>query len=244
MRQAPAISAGAALRAIAFGAGLCGLIAGVSCRSETWDLLLDSGGRSGLSTAGAGSTSALSGGNAGGDSGDGDLDGSAGKSGIGGRTGASGAAGTASQAGNGSLGPCLAGEQCTDGGVICPPSALLCDRCQTMKDCTSNDSPLCVDGRCAECDVHGTDCAANEICYPITLRCATACKMDADCASDHDHPWCDSFGACVACRSNANCGMAHGHTANYCYLSECVDCFADKQCPADEVCVGLRCQSK
>ncbi len=232
MTESPGRFQCAARRLLALGAGLSTLAAGVGCERQTFDLLNAAGSpaasQGGMSAGGAEITV--------------EPDAGAGRGGMGDNGGTDGGG----RAGVPAAEPCLSGEQCTDGGLNCPASVPFCNRCQTSQDCAS-DAPFCdkEDGRCAECRVHGADCAAGEVCHPLTLRCEHACTKADDCAVDHNRPFCDPFGACVSCSTNTDCRDLYGHTDGACFFGTCVECYVDKQCSAERpYCVGLRCQSK
>jgi hypothetical protein len=225
MRKGLASFCGAGLRAVVLGAGCTLLALGPGCERQTFDLLDPNQlGAAGHTGAGA-------------DSGGASMSGGKGGSPDSGNAGSSGVSVDD---------PCLPGDQCTDGGLNCPATVPFCNRCTTSKDCDVN-APFCDPdaGRCAECRVHGNDCSPGEICHPLTLRCVRACASASDCGSDHSHPLCDPFGACVSCGTTTDCQTLYGHSDDVCFFGTCVECYADQQCTSDKpYCVGLRCQNK
>jgi hypothetical protein len=247
MRKARAFSAGSVVRGTALGAALCASVVGPGCTRQSFNLLpLEAAGASAggaaafVPSAGATDISGAAGRD--------ELDAGAGKgggirSGFGGFHAFGGA--SATQGGGGaSQEPCLSGDQCTDGGLNCPPTVGSCKRCTMDSECDGNDYCDVQDGRCAECHAHGDDCAAGDICHPLTLRCERACKSAADCI-DHDRPLCDPFGACVSCNEAADCKALTGRPNDVCVFGACAECYEDKQCPMERpYCVGLQCQTK
>jgi hypothetical protein len=254
MRKARAYSAASVLRAVALGAALCAAAVAPGCTHESFNLLqVDAAGApaAGATSSAGGAASAGDTNFAGGASGANDLDAGAGKSGKGGsRNGLGGfhggaGASTAQAGGGGSQEPCLAGDQCVDGGLNCPPTVQFCKRCTSNSDC-DGDAPFCdiPDGRCAEC-LHPDDCPVGDVCHPLTLRCMHSCNVGADCVFDHDKPQCDMFHTCVSCNNDADCHEITGHQNDVCAFGTCKDCYDDWQCPPQrQYCVGLVCQTK
>ena len=271
MTEGPARSVGARRkRRIALAAAFCALAVGPACDRQTFDLL-DTAGNAGVAgfagaptQPGAGASDTLGGGGNGNEAGAGKAGTSGAHAGSGGSSGFGGF-GLAGSGGNPE--GCLPGDPCgTDGGgVICPPSVSFCERCESSKECQDDsDSPYCLAavGRCVQCRratttasvIPSEDCAVDEVCYPLTLRCAHACRTSNECADDHNHPVCDpQFGACVACTKDSSCRPFNGHPG-YCAYGTCVECdrsneeaasAAEVQCPDDKpYCVGLHCQNK
>jgi hypothetical protein len=148
---------------------------------------------------------------------------------------------------------CLPGQPCMNGGWFCPPTASLCVRCESKTDCQSySHLQFCSSaiGLCVECE-NDRDCGVDQVCHPITLRCAHRCQTSTDCGGDTEHPVCDQgVGACVECMKDLNCQVGHP----YCEFYTCVECNqsnanaapgAAAQCPIDKpYCNGLRCQSR
>lgn len=269
MTEGPTRSARTRRRGVALAAAFCVLAVGPGCERQTFDLL-DVAGNAGNPAGAAGSSGtqgAFGGGGSGNepDGGSGRVDGHSGAGaageGFGGGLGASGGVSFGGGFGHGgSFGSppgCVAGEPCIAGGLICPPTVPICQRCDTNKDCEANsDSPYCIPaiGRCVQCRPADDDCAIDEVCYPLTLRCAHHCQTSAQCVDDHSRPICDpQFGACVACMNDSNCRAFDGHPT-YCALGSCVECDqsnedaptpAAAQCPADRpFCFGFHCQSR
>jgi hypothetical protein len=252
MRKARAFSAGSVIRAVALGAALCAAAVAPGCTRESFNLLqVDAAGASAAGATNAASGAANAGDAAGSASGAKDLDAGASRggnrNGFGGFHGGAGAS-TTQLGGGGNQEPCLPGDQCTDGGLNCPPSVQYCKRCTSNNDC-DGEARFCdvQDGRCAECRVHGDDCPPGDICHPLTLRCMHSCNASADCVFDHTppQPQCDPFGACVSCIDAADCRQITGHPNDVCAFGDCADCYEDKQCPPQRpYCVGLICQTK
>ena len=256
MRKARAFSAGSVVRAVALGAALCAAAVAPGCTGESFNLLqVAAAGTGGAATAVAGAASAGAAPSAGGASGSNDLDAGAGRAGSphgfggfgGGFHGLGGATATQpSSGGNGQEEPCLAGDQCIDGGLNCPPTVQVCKRCTKDWQCTDSDARFCdtQDGRCAEC-LHTEDCPTGDICHPLTLRCMHYCNVGADCVFDHDKPQCDMFHACVSCNDASDCHEITGHPNDVCVFGTCADCYDDQECPTQRpYCVGLVCQTK
>ena len=260
MAEGPARSADTPGRTIALVAAFCALAVGLGCGHETFDLLNVAGntgvaGNAGSSRAGAGASSAPD--TIGGGGNGNEQDGGAGRMVMNHGAGVGGSAGFAQGGSIGNPTGCLAGEPCINGGVIvCPPTVSFCERCEAPRDCEGNsDSPYCIAvvGRCAQCRSKD-DCAIDEVCYPLTLRCAHHCQTSSECVDDQSHPICDAqLGACVACIKDSSCRPSNGHPS-YCAFGSCVECDqsndeaagpAAAQCPVDKpYCVGLHCQSK
>jgi hypothetical protein len=255
MRKARAFSAGSVIRAVALGAALCAGAVAPGCTRESFNLLqVDAAGASAAGASNnAGASNGASGAANAGDSGGAassanDLDAGAGRgggrNGFGGFHGGAGA--TTTQAGGGAnQAPCLAGDQCVDGGLNCPPTVQVCKRCTSNNDCDDSarfcDIP---DGRCAEC-LHPDDCPVGDVCHPLTLRCMHSCNVSSDCVFEHDKPQCDMFHTCVSCNNDADCHEITGHQNDVCAFGTCADCYDDRQCPPQrQYCVGLVCQTK
>ena len=255
MRKARAFSAGRVLRAVALGAALCAAAVAPGCTRESFNLLpVDAAGASaagatsaGGATSTGGATSAGTTNSAGGGaSGANDADAGPGRGGFHGFGGFHGGAGssTTQPGGGGNQEPCLAGDQCVDGGLNCPPTVASCKRCTSKNDCDS-DAPFCdvKDGRCAEC-LHNDDCPAGDICHLLTLRCMHSCNVSSDCVFERDKPLCDPFHACVSCIVDTDCHEITGHPKDVCTFGTCVDCYDNSGCPSQRpYCVGLVCQT-
>ncbi|HEX3851397.1 MAG TPA: hypothetical protein VHW01_10555 [Polyangiaceae bacterium] len=211
----------------------------------------------GASAAGTSATEGVSGAanagdSAGGASGAKELDAGTGKggnrNGMGGFHGGAGAS-TTQPGGSGNQDPCLAGDQCVDGGLDCPPTATqgVCKRCTKDWECADQpDAPFCdaQDGRCAEC-LRDDQCQAGYVCHRLTLRCMHSCNTSADCVFDRDKPQCDGFHTCVSCIVDTDCHEITGHQNDVCAFGTCADCYDDTQCPPQrQYCVGLVCQTK
>ena len=243
MSKGRPLSAGAAVRPIALGAALCALTVAPACGRQTFDLLQNSPDAGGSVSPSGGAGTAND--EAGAPDGGSQPDAGAGRAGSLGGHGGFGASGY----GGGSVeAPCLPGEECTDGGLTCPPTVMFCNRCKSNKDCSNNgDAPFCdeQDGRCAQCRVSGNDCASDQVCHPLTLRCAPFCQNNADCADDKGRPVCDPFHACVACAADDDCKAFFGKADDVCFFGSCVECYDNTQCPlVRPYCVGLRCQTR
>ena len=253
MRKARAFSAGSVVRAVALGAALCAAAVAPGCTRESFNLLqVDVAGASAAGAPnGAGASNSAggaadAGNSATGASGANDFGAGKGgnRNGFGGFHGGAGAS-TTQAGGGGSQAPCLAGDQCVDGGLNCPPTVQVCKRCSKNNDCDES-ARFCdtQDGRCAEC-LHTDDCPAGNICHPLTLRCMHFCNASSDCVFDHDKPQCDMFHACVSCNNDADCHEITGHPNDVCAFGTCADCYDDTQCPPQrQYCVGLVCQTK
>ena len=252
MRKARAFSAGRVLRAVALGAALCAAAVAPGCTRESFNLLpVDAAGASAAgatnATSAGGATSAGTTSSAdGGASGANSVDAGAGRGGFHGFGGFHGGAGSSpiQPGGGGNQEPCLAGDQCVDGGLNCPPTVGSCKRCTSNNDC-DGDARYCdvQAGRCAEC-LHNEDCLAGYICHQLTLRCMHHCDVSSDCVFERDKPLCDPFHACVSCNDRTDCQQITGHPNDVCVFGSCADCYDDTQCPAQRrFCVGLVCQT-
>lgn len=248
MTEGPPRSAGVRWRPVALVAAFCALAVGPGCNRETFDLLDVAGntqlaGSAGTLQGGAGTSGApamVAGGGSG----------NAGEGGAG-RAGVS-HGGTSGGFGFGQGGFAAAGPGCLPG-QPCPSGPLFCD---SEKDCAAyTDSPHCSTaiGWCVQCRSNENDCGVDEVCPPVTLRCAHRCQTSVDCANDFAHGICDSqYSACVACTKNSNCPLVDGRQ-NYCVLDSCVECTqsnmdavtpAAAQCPVDKpYCVRSHCQA-
>jgi hypothetical protein len=131
--------------------------------------------------------------------------------------------------------------------------------CKADGECTSQQTPFCVDSRCAQCASDGdcpgmgakcvagtcmAACTIDENC-PLLHSCKegkcvdTGCKSDRECAFVTKNPRgaCSSDGTChVPCDADADCAMPTDPTSGFqvCDSGECVfvGCESDAECRA------------
>jgi len=247
MSGQPAVSAHLRTRNVALCVGCFVLLLAVSCGRETLNLVDPNGGAglTGLAASGGGSSLQTAG-----DAGLGSSPRDAGtpRAGAGNTGGAPGFGGNPQigigQGGNNQ--PCLSGELCSDGGLICPPTVAVCTRCETDADCGHDAPPFCdlTAGRCVECRLHENDCKPGETCDPAFQRCAKACLTKTDC--DASEPQCDTYrNVCVECEDHTDCELLNPQGNDSCFAGFCVECLDNSTCPPDRSeCQALHCVTK
>jgi hypothetical protein len=151
------------------------------------------------------------------------------------------------------------------GAGLCPGCATeFCDPDQGCVDCIGNDgctnssTPVCIDGKCRECETSAQCPAMGEICY-ADYECGDACAGNNDCQGQQD---CDlTTSGCVGCLTDGDCNMGSKPTCHptrkkcvRCVVdsdcsggrcrqhdNECVDCLVTTDCPPGEACVAQNC---
>jgi hypothetical protein len=117
-------------------------------------------------------------------------------------------------------------SSCTKPNEAFDPNSSACDG---PADCPAQ-RPLCVGGRCAECQDDAACTAAEPICVDATLTCGP-CMSDADCAARAGTMRCSTSGACVGCIDAGDCA----NPSPVCDDSArtCRACTADAECPSN-----------
>ncbi len=126
---------------------------------------------------------------------------------------------------------------CDEEHRLCVPDPISSD-CEQSSDCTSADRPVCVDGRCRECDGEGGCDATAPVCDVDGAYTCGPCLDDGSCSAYATTPRCETTsGACVECLSSAEdcldlarpvCGSDY----------QCRVCQGDGECPSQVCDVG------
>ena len=141
----------------------------------------------------------------------------------------------------------LASDCCGPDCVSCPgerpyclptPSGSACNECRWDTDCAEGN--FCQSGQCLPCTKDrrcGATCRSCEGDTPFCLdrqspelSLCVACISDDQCASGT----CDL--STYQCREANSCQMSCGADTPYCYGEQCVECYADTQCPCGGTC--------
>jgi hypothetical protein len=119
---------------------------------------------------------------------------------------------------------CDTADQCTMFGISGAPrpcgDGLVCDmtgtciasECDTSVDCTSPDTPICIDH-----------------------FCVAKCVVDADCTGVAGKPVCETDGTCGECKDDTQCTDASKSVCDM-TVHDCRGCIADNEC-ASGVCI-------
>jgi hypothetical protein len=111
------------------------------------------------------------------------------------------------------------GEQC----IAAAPG------CKTNAECTSSQTPYCVDGKCTQCDKDAACAGMGAKCAQGV--CMAACKRDENCALLHA---CQD-GACIdtGCKTDRECAFMSKNQLAICNAGDCeVPCSTDTDCAA------------
>jgi hypothetical protein len=114
--------------------------------------------------------------------------------------------------------------------------------CTQSGECTSGQTPFCVEGRCRQCERDGNCPGAGTRCAGGV--CMAACGADGQCPALHE---CRD-GECVevGCRTDRECVFITGDALSSCEDGECrTPCDADSDCSGTEqrfhVCLQGQC---
>ncbi len=125
---------------------------------------------------------------------------------------------------------CRSDKDCTERGLLCDDTRLVCVDCIDDSDCEGD--ALCTRGACAaivRCD-STRDCSADEVCSDDLGYCVE-CETDADCA---DSQTCLDTACLETCDSDKDCAKLDALCAPE--IEVCVACFRDSHCADDEYC--------
>jgi hypothetical protein len=120
-----------------------------------------------------------------------------------------------------------------DSGVACSGAKALC----------ATEGPLA--GQCVACTAADTKACsgATPVCDTSASTCV-GCLADGDCG-DPAAPVCDTATrSCRGCSTSAECKAGVCDTADDAAKGQCVECAADADCKADEVCKEHACAPK
>jgi hypothetical protein len=121
--------------------------------------------------------------------------------------------------------------------------------CSDNAECTSQQTPFCVEGRCRQCDADSSCPGTGTQC--VEGVCMAACTIDENCPLLHACQ--DSACVEVGCRSDRECVFVTGDALAVCRDEECkVPCDADTDCVSEQErfqvceqgeCVFVGCES-
>jgi hypothetical protein len=117
---------------------------------------------------------------------------------------------------------CQCGQDCV--GELCIAAA---PGCKSNAECTSTQTPFCVEGKCRQCDKDAACSGDNAKCSEGV--CMAACHQDEHCPLLHA---CQD-GACVdtGCKSDRECAFIMKNPLAVCRESEChLPCATDDEC--------------
>jgi hypothetical protein len=132
---------------------------------------------------------------------------------------------------------CECSEECVD--EMCVVAA---PGCSMDAECTSSQTPYCVDSRCRQCNVDSSCPGAGTQC--VDGVCMAACAIDENCPLLHTCE--DSVCIEVGCTTDRECVFATGDSLAVCIDGDCrVPCDDDTDCVAEEerfqVCEDQQC---
>lgn len=132
---------------------------------------------------------------------------------------------------------CECSKSCVD--EVCVAAA---PGCSDNAECTSQQTPYCVDGRCRQCDRDSSCPGQGTQC--VEGVCMAACTVDENCPPLHACE--DSACVEVGCQSDRECAFISGDALASCRGGECeVPCDADTDCVSEtesfQVCEDSRC---
>lgn len=132
---------------------------------------------------------------------------------------------------------CQCSQRCVD--ELCTTAA---PGCTDSAECTSLQTPFCVEGTCVQCEADANCPGMGGKC--VQGVCMSACTSDEQCPLLHA---CED-GACVdvGCRSDRECVFVSGDASSVCRDGKCQDpCDSDSDCAAEQqrfsVCVDSQC---
>jgi hypothetical protein len=108
--------------------------------------------------------------------------------------------------------------------------------CMSAGECTSQQTPYCVAGKCRQCDTDSACTGSGTQC--VEGVCMAACTIDENCPLLHA---CKS-GACVetGCTSDRECAFLTKNTLAVCHDAKCqVPCDVDSDCMGDKTTKGF-----
>jgi hypothetical protein len=139
---------------------------------------------------------------------------------------------------------CECNKECVD--EVCVAAA---PGCSDDAECTSLQTPFCVEGRCRQCNADSTCPGTGTQC--VEGVCMAACAIDENCPLLHACQ--DSACVEVGCRSDRECVFVTSDALALCQDGECkVPCDADTDCASEEErfhvceqgqCVFVGCES-
>jgi hypothetical protein len=132
---------------------------------------------------------------------------------------------------------CECNKSCVD--ELCVAAA---PGCSSGAECTSQQTPYCVEGRCRQCDRDSSCPGQGTQC--VDGVCMAACSIDENCPPLHACE--DSACVEVGCRSDRECAFVTGDALAACRDGECdVPCEADTDCVSEterfQICAEGRC---
>jgi hypothetical protein len=116
--------------------------------------------------------------------------------------------------------------------------------CMSNAECTSQQTPYCVDSKCRQCDTDSACPGAGNKC--VEGVCMAACTIDENCPLLHA---CQA-GACVdtGCKSDRECAFITKNSRAVCLETKCqapcdvdADCAGDKNTKGFQVCEQGQC---
>ena len=117
---------------------------------------------------------------------------------------------------------CTCGQDCVE--ELCVAAA---PGCKSNSECTSTQTPFCVEGKCRQCDGDAACAGTGSKCSQGV--CMAACKQDENCPLLHG---CQN-GVCVetGCKSDRECAFMSKNQLAVCTDGECeVPCDVDGEC--------------
>jgi len=108
--------------------------------------------------------------------------------------------------------------------------------CKSAAECTSTQTPFCVEGKCQQCEKDGDCMASGAKCAEGV--CTEACRQDENCPLLHA---CED-GVCVetGCKSDRECAFIMKNQLATCVEKECaVPCTSDAECLGDAATKGF-----
>lgn len=131
-------------------------------------------------------------------------------------------------------------------GELAPPACRPCSAYDNGFAC-SGETPLCAEdgakeGQCVACTAaDASACAGATPLCDVGANACVGCLGDADC-TDAGAPVCDAeTRACRGCSANEECQSGVCDTAADGAAGQCVECDADTDCGADQVCTEHAC---
>ena len=117
---------------------------------------------------------------------------------------------------------CQCSQDCVD--ELCVTAA---PGCKSNAECTSSQTPFCVEGKCRQCDKDAACAGMGSKCSQGV--CMAACRQDEHCPLLHE---CQN-GVCVetGCKSDRECAFMSREQLAVCVDGECeVPCDSDAEC--------------
>jgi hypothetical protein len=124
---------------------------------------------------------------------------------------------------------CLCGQDCVEELCVAAPPG-----CMSNGECTSMQTPFCVQGKCRQCDKDSA-CPGSK-CFEGV--CMAACTIDENCPQLNK---CQG-GVCVktGCATDRECAFMSGNPLSVCRETECrVPCVGDVDCASDKMTQGF-----